>query len=142
MGCCCAYTPMVAPAPAPAPQLLNYAWGNQAVPLGTTHLDPWYSRNTSVASLRGLAVQKDGLLRELRVIHNTPVGAEDVIYTVLLNGVATALGLTLSTGAAAGSNLIDTIAVVAGDLIQLRAIKSTGGTQLVNVVAETILEVA
>jgi hypothetical protein len=43
----------------------------------------------------------------------------------MVNGIATALTLTLATAApVTGSNLINTVAVVAGDLVSLRATKA------------------
>jgi hypothetical protein len=60
------------------------------------------------------------------VRHASAVGnGNSIVYTVLINGVASTITVTLASGAiATGTDLVNTAAVVAGDLITLRAVKA------------------
>jgi divalent metal cation (Fe/Co/Zn/Cd) transporter len=50
-----------------------------------------------------------------------------VVYTVLKNGIATAITVSLAANAVAqASDLVNTVAVVLGDRISLRAAKALG----------------
>jgi hypothetical protein len=62
-----------------------------------------------------------GRLRDMRVLHSTPLASPDnPTYTLVVNGVDTALTVTLNTGATSGSNLVDVVNVGATDQISLR----------------------
>jgi hypothetical protein len=66
-----------------------------------------------------------GLIRDLVVEHNTPAGnGNPVVYTVLINGVASALTVSVASTTASGSDFVTTVAVAQGDLISLRATKA------------------
>jgi hypothetical protein len=52
------------------------------------------------------------------------VGAALITFTLLKNGVATALAFSVAATAASGSDIADTVAVVAGDFIELRVTKA------------------
>jgi len=75
-----------------------------------------------------LPVPRAGTVKSLVVRHNSPPGnGNPVVYTVMKNGVATLLTATLATGAVGqASDLVNTVAVVLGDRISLRATKALG----------------
>lgn len=72
-----------------------------------------------------IPLPRGGTLRNFFVRHNAAVGnGTAVTYTVLKNGVATAIAVSLATGAIAqASDLVDTVAVVAGDRVSISADK-------------------
>lgn len=80
---------------------------------------------------------RDAELRNLFVQHNTPAGnGGDVTYTVRVNGVATLVATTLASTSAFGSNLIDSINVIAGDVVDIQITKAASiGASPRNVVA-------
>jgi predicted transcriptional regulator len=61
----------------------------------------------------------------MRVRQNNPAGNGNlIVYTVLVNGVATALAVSMASTALDGANLVSTAVVVAGDLLALRVTKA------------------
>jgi hypothetical protein len=82
-----------------------------------------------------------GVLRSLYARHNSGGGnGVSVTYTLMLNGVATALAVAVPTGAIGqAADLIDAVAVVQGDRVSIRATKPSsigGGNIDVNVSVE------
>jgi hypothetical protein len=72
--------------------------------------------------------------------HNSAAGASIVTYTILVNGVATALVVALSAAAVGqASNLVNTVAVVQGDRVSLRA---ANGNPAAGVDSQVTLELA
>ncbi len=58
--------------------------------------------------------------------HNGPDGnGNNIVYTVLVNGVATSLAVTLASTSSQGSNTSNTVAVTAGDIIDIQITKSS-----------------
>jgi hypothetical protein len=66
--------------------------------------------------------------------HNTAGGSGDpATYTLLVNGVATALTVSVPTSAVGqASNLVDTVAVAAGDVLSLSIDSASLGPNIVN----------
>jgi len=60
-----------------------------------------------------------GTLRNMRVRHNATGAGGDIVYTAQINGVNTALTVTLNGSASDGSDLVNTVAIAAGDLISI-----------------------
>jgi hypothetical protein len=59
--------------------------------------------------------------------HNAPSGNGNIIkYTVRKNGVATTILVNLASTASDGSNLVNSIAVLEGDLIDIQVTKAAG----------------
>jgi hypothetical protein len=57
------------------------------------------------------------------------------VYTLFLNGVATALTVTLASNVTDGSDLVHTVAVAAGDLLSLEVTKAASlGTPPKNII--------
>jgi hypothetical protein len=80
-------------------------------------------------------------MSKLRV-HATPGAAvKNLTYTVQVNGVATALAETQPNTAADGSNLVNSVAFAAGDLIGVSVDKSSNGagTHATNVLATVLV---
>lgn len=101
-------------------------WGNNLVGYTTTprYLTPWYDGDLALVAPVRAEAPRAGTLRSLRVRHTTPAGnGNPIAYTVRVNGVASALTATLLSTAASGSNLINTVAVAAGDLLDLEVTK-------------------
>jgi hypothetical protein len=73
-----------------------------------------------------LPVPSAGTIQNLFVRHNTTNGnGNSVDYTVMKNGVATAVTVTLATGAVGqASDTTNTVAFAQGDRITLRAVKA------------------
>jgi hypothetical protein len=130
-----------------ATEQLHYAFGNNSINAGTQFIVPWISTGASEgAELRIETILRDGFLNTLRILHATPVGGDNLVYTIRIGATVgtladTALTLTLNSGAAAGSNLVNSVAVTAG---QVMSMKVTGATvaRTVRMTANLILEAA
>jgi hypothetical protein len=131
----------------PQPELLHYAFGNNAINTGTQFCTPWiFIGAAEGAELRIVTILRDGFLNTLRILHATPTGGDNLVYTIRVGNTVgtladTVLALTLNSGAAAGSNLITSVAVTAG---QVMSMKVTGATvsRTVRMTANLILEAA
>lgn len=104
-------------------------WGNDSIAAAADTRFLYCGRSTSTApttAITSFRSPRAGTLRNFRVRHNSAVGnGNSVVYDVLVNGVAAGLALALATGAVGdASNLVFTIAIASGDLIQLRAVKA------------------
>lgn len=85
---------LVAPPVLTPSKLFQYAFGAQQVNTTTQALFPFFSSAAATinfAAATAATVQFDGVLKELWVNHGTPMGADDIVYTLILNGVPTAL---------------------------------------------------
>lgn len=80
----------------------------------------------SLTNIYEFAAPRAGTLRNFFVRHNSAIGnGNNVVYTILVNGVGTALVVTLASGAIGqSSDIVDTAAVAKGDRIALRAVKA------------------
>ncbi|SRR6266542_2335384 len=68
-----------------------------------------------------------GNLRWLHITNSSPISADLIVYTVVVNGVDTALTATLGSGQAGPvMNLTALVPVVVGDRISVRASGATG----------------
>lgn len=107
-------------------------WGNNGVAGTTTtrFLSPWYDEDTAQTVVISWRIPRAGTIRNMRVRHNILAGnGNAIVYTLLVNGVATALSVSLASTAADGSDLVDAIAVVAGDLVAVRVTKAASTVQ-------------
>ena len=100
-------------------------WGNDSVSsaINTRYLTPGYEGGTAplVSSTRqALRAPRAGTLRNLYVEHNGLGGGGNlIVYTVYVNGAATLLAVSIAANAATASNLVDTVAVAAGALVEI-----------------------
>jgi hypothetical protein len=95
----------------------------------------------STVSPKGYSTPRAGTFRNMYVRTNTANGnGATVTYTLRVNGVATLLSVTRATGAVGTStDLVNSVVVAAGDLIEMMAIKPASigsGVQEVFVSAE------
>lgn len=132
------FVPAAAPAPAP-PVGSALTWGNNSVAATTTtrFLTPWYDESTAQTIVVAWRIPRAGTIRNMRVRHNITAGnGNAIVYTLLVNGVATALTVSLASTAADGSDLVNTVAVAAGDLVSVRATKAAAvGTSPTDIIA-------
>lgn len=114
--------------------MLVFGSNSVAASVDTRVLVPGYSRSTA-AVLGGEAgggsegayrVTRAGTIRNLRVRHNANNGnGNPVVYTLYRNGAPTLLTASLATAALGdASDLVNAVAVAAGDLIQMIASKA------------------
>lgn len=120
-----------------APAVFGFGDGNVGAAADTRFLGPWFGGQGEVAStsIIDIIAPRAGVLDNLFVRHNAATGnGNNVVYTVMLNGVATALTVTRATGAVGtSSDLVNTVTVAQGDRIALQATKAAaignGGCQ-------------
>ena len=82
------------------------------------------------------------MLKNFFVRHNAANGnGNSVVYTVLVNGVATAITVTLASGAVGqASDTVHTVVIAQGDRISIRATKAATIAGGGNVDVQTSLE--
>lgn len=110
------------------------AWGNQSVggPDSLRYMDPWGAQN-QIAGTDGTTnartvAPRAGTISNLFVRHANPQGnGNDITYTVRINGVLSALAVTLASDASQASNLVDSVAVAQGDNVDIEVSKPNGG---------------
>jgi hypothetical protein len=125
--CCGSGVEQVIPEPAAAADASIVHWGNDLVGSSTTprFLSPGYDDTLATVDVISWIAPRDGELQDLFVLHNAPAGnGNNITYTVRVNGIATALSVTLSSLASSGSNLVATVPVLQGDLIDIRITKA------------------
>lgn len=102
-------------------------WGNAGLTTTTTtrFLTPGFSTGNAPTTVIQYRVPITGSIRNLRVRHNTVgTGGNLIVYTVRINGVASALTVSMAANASDGSDLTHSVAISAGDLIDIRATKA------------------
>lgn len=103
------------------------SWGVASVSASTATRFLLPSWDAGMAPLSPVAWRspRAGTLRNFRVRHNTPAGnGGAVVYTVRVNGVATTVSVSLASTSADGSDLVNSVVVAAGDLIDVRVTKA------------------
>lgn len=105
-------------------------FGNTATPNVSTEcaIDPGFGNRTaplSASSHPALPITKSGTIRDLEIAAVTGPAGASLDFTVWLNGAPSAITCTLAIAGTAASDHANSFAVVAGDLIELRA-KSVG----------------
>lgn len=107
--------------------LTSYIWGDAAIAATTTtrYLTPGFADGTASTTPIQFRVPSAGTLRRLRVRQNTGAGnGNAVVYTVRVNGVASLLTVSMTSTANDGSDLVNTVAIAAGDLIDIEVTKA------------------
>lgn len=105
--------------------ILIWGDGNISATTTTRYLSPGYADGTALTSPIQFRVPSSGSVRRLRVRHNTTAGnGNAVVYTVRINSIASAVTVSMASTAADGSDLANTAAVVAGDLIDIEITKA------------------
>lgn len=105
--------------------MLLYGAVDIDTPADTRYLPIGFSLVTAPATAIGFRADAEATCLRMRVRHNTPsADATTVTYTLYVNGVATAVAVTLAANASDGSNTADDADIFPGDLIELRALKN------------------
>jgi hypothetical protein len=122
-------------------------WGidNVGAAAGSRFIPPGRNNGLAITTdLFQLPCSRGGTIRNLFVRHNSPGGGlAPVTYVILVNGIATAITVVLATGVVGqASDLVNTVVVVAGDRVSLRADKPVGGIGGGNVDVQAELELA
>jgi hypothetical protein len=102
-------------------------FGNDSVTSTTTtrYLTPCYEAATARTAPVQYRSPRAGILRNLRIRQNTGAGnGNSIVYTVRVNGVASALSVSMASTANDGGPDTDTVAVAAGDLIDIEVTKA------------------
>jgi hypothetical protein len=120
-------------------------FGNDSVGASVTtrYLSPWFEDTLAQTVPAQWRIPRAGTLRSLRVHQNGPAGNGGlIVYTVRINGVATALSVSMASTAADGSDLVDSVVVAAGDLIDIEITKALAiATSPTDVLASMVLGV-
>lgn len=103
----------------PTPPIM---WGNGSVFATTTDrfLSPWYSDIGAPTAAIQWRVPRAGIFRNMRVRQNITAGnGNDIVYTLRVGGVASTLTVTVASTDADGTDLVNTVTVAAGDLVDI-----------------------
>jgi hypothetical protein len=121
-----------------APPSAVLTWGDGSVAPSTTtrYLEPGWEAGTAPLAPIQWRSPRAGTLRNMRVRHNSLVGnGNTIVYTLRVNGVATALSVSLASTTADGSDLVNSVTVAAGDLLDIEVTKTlvigAGGVDVV-----------
>lgn len=102
-------------------------WGSAGVGSTTTtrYLAPGYEDAVAPTVPAQWRVPFDGTLRRFSVRHNVGAGnGSAVVYTLRINDVGSALSASLASTASDGTDLVDDVAVVAGDRVDIEVTKA------------------
>jgi len=104
-------------------------------------LYPGYeSLAAGISDVYRITVGRSGVLSQLRIRQNIPSSSSNTVtYTVLVNGVVTALSATVAGNATAGANVVNTASVVAGDELSVRVTRPANVSPSVQEVTVTVL---
>ena len=101
-------------------------WGVNTLAQTTTtrYLTP-FGQGAAQTFATQYRVPRAGTIRNMRVHTNLPGGnGFGILYTLRVNGVATALAVTLASDVSDGSELATSVVVAAGDLIDIEVTKA------------------
>lgn len=91
----------------------------------TRYLGPGYQLGVADDNPPSFENSLAGTIRNLRVRHNRPLGnGQPIVYTLRVNGAPTALTVSVTSTATNGQNLANSVAVNAGDVIDLQVTKA------------------
>lgn len=116
-----------APQPMPSPGILEFGSDNVAATTVTRYLAPGYQQSTANVNRQDFRSPVAATVSNMRVRHNTPNGnGEQIVYTLHVNGVPTALTASLASTAADGSDLVNSVVIAEGDLLGVQVTKALG----------------
>ncbi len=111
--------------PQPASQLL---FGAESLATNTTpkYMRPGYTPDPAPTDPVQMPLTRGGTLRNM-FIHQTGDGnGTNITYTVRINSVATALAVTMASTDSSAFNIVNSVVVSAGDLIDIEVTKAGG----------------
>ena len=104
----------------------------------TRFMTPGYGDATARTTEVQFACPVTGTLRNMYVRVGGAVGdGDNVVYTLRKAGADTALVITLASNVANGSNIVNTVAVTAGDLLSMKVTKALSITTAITDVLVT-----
>lgn len=116
--------PAVAP-PSSSTAVLTFGSDQVSNTVTTRWLSPWFDNVIAQTGPIRYRIPRAGTIRNMRVHVNAPAGNGNlIVYTLRVNGVATALSVSLASTGADGSDLVDSVVVAAGDLVDLMVTKA------------------
>ena len=93
----------------------------------TRFLFPGNANGAALTATFGISAPRNGLLRSMIVLQNVPAGnGNSIVYTLTINGTPQLLTVSMASTAAFGFDLVNTAAVVAGDVLSLVVTKAAG----------------
>lgn len=104
-------------------------FGASAVQAGTAtrYLHPGNSESIAPTSTRVRPAGRSGVIRNMWVSHGVPAGnGNAIIYTLLINGVASALSVSLSSTSALDLSGSTEVSVNSSDLLSIEVTKAAG----------------
>jgi hypothetical protein len=105
--------------------IIGWGGGNLAATTVTRFLWPWYGDELVPTAAVQIRVPRPATLRRFYVRHNTPIGnGNAIVYTLRVNGVATAVTVSLASTGTDVSNLVNSAVVAAGDLVDIVVTKA------------------
>jgi len=108
-----------------ARNVLFWGAGTLALTAVTRFLRPGYQSGLAPTTSVRMPITRAGTLQRLFVrCRVAGAGVNNITYTVLLNGVATTLAVSMLPTAVSASNIANTVAVVAGDFVELQVTKA------------------
>jgi hypothetical protein len=104
-------------------------WGDTNIGATTTtrYLTPGYANSVAKTTALQLRMPRSGTLQNFYLRHTSGGGnGNNIVYTFRKNGVATGLTVTLASTANDASDLVNTVTVAKGDLIDIEITKAAG----------------
>lgn len=102
-------------------------WGNSLVSVTTTtrYLNPAFADATAGTTAISFRMPFACTLRNFYIRQNSGAGnGNNIVYTLLKNGVATALVVTIASTANDANDLVNTVVVAAGDRLDIEITKA------------------
>jgi hypothetical protein len=110
-----------------AAENLLFGAGKLVTSTTTNYLFPCYSDSLAQTTAIQFRASRAGILRNMYVRHNITGGnGNAIVYTLRKNGIATALTVSLASTANDGSDLVNSVSVAKGDLIDVEVTKAAG----------------
>lgn len=108
-------------------QSQTLGFGNNSITATTTtrFLSPGFDSGTATTDQIDVILERGGTIQGLRIFHRSPAGnGNAIVYTALLDDIATTLTVSIASTAASGSDLVNSFTVVAGERLAIRVTKA------------------
>jgi hypothetical protein len=113
----------VVPSASGAP--LTFGAGTVSDTTTTRFLYPGYEEDLAQTIAVQYRIPRPGTLQRFRMRHNVVgVDAGLIVYTLRVNGVPTLVSVSLAANASDGADLVNSVVVAAGDLVDIRVTKA------------------
>lgn len=110
----------------PNGSMILFGASSVAASTASRALWPAYENATGplIASVVQFRVPRAGTIKSMRVHANGAGNGNAIVYTLRVNGVASVLTVSMLSTAVDGSDLVNTVAVAAGDLLDVNVTKA------------------